>query len=66
MTTADPTTCHHGSIKGARCPAKPTHRATWPTHSQRPFSATYCEVHIEEVRPVPGCEVNRLEGSDGE
>jgi hypothetical protein len=56
--------CHHRSIKGDPCPEKPTHRATWPSHSSQPWWATYCEVHIEEVRPVPGCEVNRLEESD--
>jgi hypothetical protein len=55
--------CHHTSIKGDPCPETPTHRATWPTRAHRPWSATYCETHAEEVRPVPGCEVNRLEGS---
>jgi hypothetical protein len=64
MTTSDPTRCHHRSIKGDPCLEEPTHQATWPTISPQPMYATYCEVHIEEVRPLPGCEVNRLEESD--
>ena len=66
MTRTDPTRCHHRSIKGDPCPEEPTHQATWPSHSSQPWWANYCETHAEEVRPVPGCSVTRLEGSDDE
>jgi hypothetical protein len=55
-------TCAHTDPLGNRCESDPTHNVTWPKHAL--WSADYCEIHVNEVRRVPGVTVTCLDGEE--
>jgi hypothetical protein len=62
LATHDVETCAHTDPLGNRCQREPTHHVTWPKHAL--WSADYCEVHVNEVRRVPGVTVTLLDGEE--
>jgi hypothetical protein len=57
-----PVPCAYTGHQGERCPNPSTHVVTWPTYAV--WSDLYCEMHVNEVRRVPGVTVTCLDGEE--